>query len=501
MARWRIKSPVCHSNHPSPGKIRMLTSPQAKPAECKPAIKVSSLMRDSKPLKYSVLVAIGIGVAFAVFFFGVTIAIIARAIATDNTGFEPDNPDFVLYKNSRFKECYNLAPDATNCSHIRSGISTHATSLAEGFGYVDNIHGWSTQYSADASSHPPIYDWCQIVSCFNGFKIIPSTARASATILPNIACWWTVMITSTSALWHTGKQLVAAFREDGKLCRGRKELSWIDWLFFAYDICGPILWWWVSFGQFAVDPTVSTTIAMTSWVTAWTLGSVIRFHPYSCALPGGRRTRRFLPWILNVMALLQWIAGVYVLSVYFGDLGGRVSTLQSYDCLVSQIPDAPGSSTCSAEDLCSKSPFFRDAEFIYEDTFQFGGGYTLLFYFFLWTLMALMPLVFLLIGWLSNLFACSPAKTWKEDTGYILRVFNLGPNFYLALASFISIIFSAAYGIHLLKTWDSKRDREGLFIFHAECNALHVPLSAWRDYWDLGLYARAFRIAKMVFNA
>lgn len=110
-----------------------------KPAECKPAIKISSLMRDSKPFKYSVLIAIGIGVAFAVFFFGVTIAIIARAIATDNTGFEPDNPDFVLYKNSRFKGCYNLAPDATNCSHIRSGISTHATSLAEGFGYMNNI--------------------------------------------------------------------------------------------------------------------------------------------------------------------------------------------------------------------------------------------------------------------------------------------------------------------------------------------------------------------------
>jgi hypothetical protein len=310
------------------------------------------------------------------------------------------------------------------------------------------------------------------------------------------------MMTSTSALWKTGNQLMAAFRQDdNKPCRGRKELSWVDWLFLAYDICGPILWWWVSFGQFSVDPTMSTTIAMTSWVTALTLGSVIRYHPYSCALPAGRRTRRVLPLILNVLALLQWIAGVYVLSVYFGDLDGRISTLQRYDCLASQILDAPGSSTCSAEDLCSKSPFSRDAEFRYEDTFQFGGRFTLLFYFFLWTLMALMPFIFLLIGWVSNLFACSRAETWKEDTRYLLRVFNLGPSFYLAVASFISIIISVAYGIHLLKTWDSKRDREGVFIFHTECNALHVPLSAWRDYFDVSIYGRAFRIAKMVFIA
>ncbi|CAH0042677.1 unnamed protein product [Clonostachys rhizophaga] len=129
------------------------------------------------------------------------------------------------------------------------------------------------------------------------------------------------------ALSHPGKQLIAAFYKDGELYRGRKELSWIDWLFLANDIRGRINRRWVSFGQFAVDSTMSAMIAITSWVMPWKLGSITRFHPYSCALPGGRRMRRFMPRILNVMTFLQWVAGVYVLSVYFGHLGGRVSTV------------------------------------------------------------------------------------------------------------------------------------------------------------------------------
>jgi len=427
-----------------------------------------------------------------------------RSVATDNTGFEADTPEFALYKNSRFKECYNLVPDAANCSQIRSGLGALANGVAhipQGFHAVSSIHGWKTRSSEEARSHPAIYDWCQIVSCFNGFKIIPSTARPSATILPDILCWWAVMFTSTSALVHTGKQLRGAFREKRKPCRGWRELSWLDWIFFAYDVCGPIFWWWVSFGTFAAGPSMSASTAFVSWVTTWKLASVMQFHPYSCALPGGRRAKRVIPQILNAMALLQWAASAYVLSVYWGDLGGRGSTLQSYDCVVSEMENAPGSTPCSAADLCSKTAFFRGAQFEYNDSFQASGRYNLLAYFFIWTLMALLPFVFLFISWCGSVCRRSSAKTRRDDAGYTWRVFNRGPHFYLAFAAFITLITTVGYAIHVLKTWDSPRNREGPFVFHSECNALHVPLSPWRDYLDISEYARAFRIAKMVFNA
>ena len=476
----------------------------AKPNECRHVLELSNSARDSKGLKYAILGTIGTGLALAAFFFVVIVAVIARFVATDKAGvqFEPDNPEFVLYKNSRFKECYDLTPDPGNCSSIFSGLSTHARNVPEGFGYLSNVQGWKPESSSDRATHPPIYDWCQIVSCFNGFKIVPSTPRPSATLLSDIVCWWSVMMTSASALVHTGKQYRTAFRKEGTPCRGRKDLSVLDYIFFVYDICGPIFWWWVSFVMFAVNPAMSTTIAITAWVTSWKLGSVLKFHPYSCALPGGPRIKRILPWILNAVALLQWIAGIYVISVYLGDLSGNGSTLQSYDCLASQIPDAPGSTSCSAQDLCSKTPLFRTgARFMYEDTFYVQGRYNLMAYFWIWTLMALMPFIFLFIAWCGKVITRSSAEVWRKDAKFTWRSFNRGPSLYLGIASIISLAYGVGYGVHLIQTWDSTRDREGPFTFHAGCNALHVPLSPWRDYLDLGAYERAFRIAKMVFNA
>ncbi|KAK4149677.1 hypothetical protein C8A00DRAFT_46742 [Chaetomidium leptoderma] len=459
--------------------------------DCRAEFKLPSSIRESTVSRYVILAVLAIGLGLAAVFFGVTMAVIARYVATDNTGFEPENPEFALYKNSRFKECYNLVPDATNCSAIRSGLGALATRIPEGFGYVDRYNGWNTFTGDEYHAHPPIYDWCQIVSCFNGFKIIPSTARPSATILSTMACWWAVMMTSASALGHTGKQIWAAFsKKRQKPCRGLKELSIFDWVLLAYDICGPIFWWWLSFGQFAADPTMSTTLAITTWVTTWKLASVVRFHPYSCALPGGRRAKRNIIWALHAMTVLQWAAGVYVMVVYLGDLSYQGSTLQSYDCVASRIPDAPGSTSCSVADLCSKATLFRGAEFTYEDTYYVGGRYNLIAYFWIWTLMALMPFIFLLMTWKA-----------KEDLRDTWRVFNPGPSVYLTFASFISLAYAVAYAVNLVQTWNSPRDREGPFTFHPECNALHVPLSPWRDYFDLGEYARAYRIAKMVFNA
>jgi hypothetical protein len=422
-------------------------------------------------------------------------------VATDNTGFEPDHPDFSLYKNTRFQECYNLVPDAQNCSAIRAGLSAHSTRLPAEFGYVDTVEGWATNGSADARAHPPVYDWCQIASCFNGYKIIPSTARPSATILPDIVCWWTVMFTSASALVHTGQQLWAAFRNKKKPCRGIREISWLDWIFFAYDMGGPILLWWVSFGLFASDPAQSATIALTAWVSAWKLGSIIKYHPYSCALSRHPRAKLWLPRAFNIMAFLQWAGGVYIMVVYLGDLGKKASTLQGYDCLASDIAAAPGTTSCSAAELCAKDALFKTIGFTFKDTFQAPGPFTLIAFFWLWTLMALMPFFFLLIGWVSNALRKDSAETRRKDAKYVWGVFNVGPHIYLALASSVCVGFAAAYAVHMVKNWEGGRDREGPFMWHEACHALHVPLSPWRNYLDVSEYARDWRIVKMAFTA
>ncbi|KAH6842967.1 hypothetical protein B0I37DRAFT_313390 [Chaetomium sp. MPI-CAGE-AT-0009] len=474
---------------------------QTNTVKCTDGIELSDFARNWKVLKYIVFLFLGIGLAGAVFFLAVATAVIIQSVTTDNTGFDPNHPDFALYKNSRFKECYNLVPDAQNCTAIRAGLRAQATRLSDEFGYVDNTAGWAAYSTAEHGANPPIYGWCQIVSCFNGFKIIPSEARPSATILPDIVCWWIVMAACASALYHTAKQFWSAFQTESRPCEGRREISWLDWIMIAYDIGGPILFWWVSFGLFAADPAMSATIALTAWVAAWKLGSITKYHPYSCALQNHPRARVWIPRLLNLMALLQWAGGVYIMVVYLGDLGGKGSTLTSYDCLASGVAAAPGSSSCSAADLCSKTPLFRNLEFRYEDSFQAGGRYTLLAFFWAWTLMAIMPFIFLLIGWVGNQLACDSAEKMKEDARYLWSVFNLGPHFYMAVATFICGAYSVAYAVHMLQTWETTRNREAPFAFHYECNALHVQLSPWKNFLDLSEYSRAYRIVKMAFMA
>lgn len=184
--------------------------------------------------------------------------------------------------------------------------------------------------------------------------------------------------------------------------------------------------------------------------------------------PRSRRVRRIVPRVLNAAALLQWAASAYVLSVYWGELGSRGSTLQVYDCVVSELESAPGSSPCSVEDFCFKTALFRVGQFEYVDSFEASGRYNLRAYFFIWTGMALLLFVFLLISWCQSMCSRSSAKARQEDAGYIWRVFNRGPHFYLAFATFITLITIVGYAIHVLKTWDSPRNREGPFVFHEE---------------------------------
>ncbi|KAK4134984.1 hypothetical protein BT67DRAFT_288626 [Trichocladium antarcticum] len=489
----------------------MLTpSPEAEP-ECKHSVELSPSAQNSKALKYTVLGVIGVALTLAAFFLAVTIAAIARSVATANNTasaeFEPASPDFALYKNTRFRECYHgPAPATANCSSVRASLAAHTRGLPAGFGYLETV---------DPSGAG--LDWCQTVACFRGFKIIPSAPRPAATILSDMACWWAVMLTSASALQHTGAQFLAAFRQPPKTtttttttttsrrrkpCRGARELSVLDWVFLAYDVVGGLVWWWVSFGLFAADPAQATTIALTAWVTAWKWAAVVKFHPYACALPSDGGARRRLPWVLHGLAALQWAAGLYVLSVYHGDLVGRVSSLESYECLASQIAGAPGATPCAAAELCAKTALFRNGRrFVYDDAFSVSGRYNLIAYFFIWTIMAVLPFVFLFFAWCDSAMMRNSAKEARDKMSWTWRVFNKGPHLFLAVSSIIVLAFGSGYAVQLIRTWDSARNREGPFMFHVGCNALHVPLSPWRDYFDLGAYNRAYRIAKMVFNA
>jgi hypothetical protein len=458
---------------------------QAELSKCKLPRRRSWL--EWKFARYGVQIVVAVGLLLGIFCLGVIAAMIVRSVTTNDTGFEPSNSDYALYKNSRFEECYNGFPGSRNCTHSQVGPSraNDRDHAFQGLGYVRDTQ-----------------DWCQVVSCFHGFKIVPSTARISATNLPDIACWLAILLTSTTALWHTGRRLTNLAHNNSPPCKRSRDISWVDWILLAYDICGQFLWWWVSFIIFATDPTKSAAIAATSWVTTWKLGRLVQYHPYYCALPASRRTRRAIPYVLNAMAILQWIAGIYVLYVYRGDLVSKVSALKGYDCLASRILDAPGTTPCTPEELCSNGALFRNSDFLYDKTLPLNGRFTLFFYFLLWTLVAIVPFIMVFIARCDTFVGscCGIPQRTEKDKKEDWKTFDLAPETLISLSSLTCIIWGTIYSAWLLKTWNG-HGREGPIAFDTRCNALHVYLSPWRHYLDVSDYARAFRVAKMWFNA
>ncbi|KAE8365653.1 hypothetical protein BDV27DRAFT_126573, partial [Aspergillus caelatus] len=218
-------------------------------------------------------------------------------------GYETDRAEFVLYKNTRFQECTSIAPDADNCSEIETAWK-HSTRYTR-LGAQDRWHIlW-------ASLGP--YDWCQIASCFHEYKVIPSMPRSSAMSLTTFQSWCYMAMSSLGAMWAFKSWWpgVRSKKSASEPCKGLRELGVLNWGFLIWDICGPTIFWWVSFVRELVEPVPITTLSTIAWATCWKYSYLVRYHPYSCFLARFPRVERALPWVLGTMATLQWTVTLY----------------------------------------------------------------------------------------------------------------------------------------------------------------------------------------------
>ncbi|KAI1460121.1 hypothetical protein F4805DRAFT_418213 [Annulohypoxylon moriforme] len=418
-----------------------------------------------------------------------------KFVNTDNTGFEPDHPKFQLFKNSRFEECWSLVPDATNCTVIMNILHDGNLPIENKYirrGYI--IIGLDSYYHDGAT-----YDWCTVVSCFNEFKVIPSSYRPSTIGLTGFELWNTLNIISIIFIgtfarrhWilHTRKQVK---------CTGTlSELGVLGWSTLIYSLSGPIAWWWVSFIRFAADPVPNTALSVNAWCTTWLLASNIHYHPYSCILRTRRRLKGILSWLLIILAVAQWIATIYVFSVGWVYTIGNEVVPQGYDCLESMLPDAPGATHCSAEKLCLDGILLSNLPFSWKYSQGFFAISTLTI-FSLLSLAAAQPFIF--ASWLSIKRAAgrsSSEYSWSEQ---FMR-YDIGP---ISAPASVCVIVLACCGIFcsLVISLLSVMDRDAPVVVDMNCTVVHVGLSTWRYYLDLSddVGARSLRIAKAWFNA
>ncbi|KAL5045578.1 hypothetical protein BDW71DRAFT_208120 [Aspergillus fruticulosus] len=419
-----------------------------------------------------------------------TVLFATRPHSTD-TSLDPDSLEFALYKNSRFYECYEKTnfPVNLNCTAVQAALNTTAGDY-HGVGHI------STNQILRGDNADGTGDWCDVISCINDYKVIPSTPRDSA-IWPTLLTVWTqAAFFFIGSLYQFEKRHRALYKAESKRCKALRELNPLDWFFHAHDLASTV-WWWVTFAQLAAAPDRASAPFLIGWVIPWKYGGLLAYHPYSCGQD--LRKIKIARWTLYILALAQWCAMFYVIHVNFHmtfdtNVGyGYRGPSPSYDCVAEHVLAGPGTTTCSADQLCAFNWLYVDTGFTYttdNNNFNIGIGVLDLGL----TIAAAVPLLMLPI---SLCFSSSKDRSIRqalEDSHWA----NRGPVLALAVCSFYGIIVGAMLVAELVKRYGAAAD--AVVTVYWECRAVHVALSGYRYYLDMQI-ERGLRIAKMWFNS
>lgn len=441
---------------------------------------------------------IGTAIFLMIGFMGVAIAFtVMFAVKSPNFGGynpdspSPDSPGYALYKNTRFEECYSTPTSTTDCAAIRVALNASVTDDITGF--RDNNVGFLRSDLVHNNDSNLIADWCEAISCFDEYKVVPSSPRDLA-FLPTVLTSWAAsagfLVGSLVQLWLQQKAL---YSPENKPCKGLRDIHWYSWPFIIADLCS-FVWWWISFGKLVAAPESAATPFVVGWVIPWKYAGLFRFHPFSCAFGKNRRGQLVTRWIFYTLAVIQYIASCYVAHVNFpidllgNTVWGQRAPHPSYDCVQSQIDAAPGASTCSATEICSRNWLFVDPMYQFTGDHQYSI-FAVWFIFSMLTFAILTPVFVMTVG-LFERGNSSPLN--------YLRWGDPGP---IAILSFLSFCEIVVGGLLIEDIVDRLSLRPYASVtLDWECQAIHVGMSSWRYYIDVH-YGQGWRIAKMWFNS
>ncbi|ETS82811.1 hypothetical protein PFICI_04687 [Pestalotiopsis fici W106-1] len=420
------------------------------------------------------------------------VAIVIAMFKTRNSiggGAAYGTPEYALFKNTNFSQCASAPLEAVDCAALRAnGFGQGNVSFpgVEQGGFV--LYSRAKNYTSDddiSSETDSTLGWCEMMSCFSDFKVLPSTPKPSALKPSNISVWMTINITA----------LVAATNLR-KFASGDKALRPGDGLVVSY-VASSTVFWWAMFFRWATNPAYYAANSLVSWISVWQ-------QAYISERLADRRSVR--TWILWILTGLQAIGACVQLGYNWGQFKPTgVDLVPRYDCLQSGILGAPGNSSCSAEQLCSKSWLYSAPQWDFDLMASMSDGSSMLA--FCWGFIKVMllcvvipsiilfglPILAPLILFVIQLIAKGP-KT-RDEPGMVVKVSRVGGYFF-------ALLFGLVAGIAMFATipkgWNADA-REATIAYDLNCTAVHVTISQWRSYYDIP-DDRVLRIAQELLN-
>ncbi|KAK4497103.1 hypothetical protein PRZ48_011553 [Zasmidium cellare] len=422
--------------------------------------------------------------------------------------------DFALYKNSNFKRCAETPSNASVCAALPHLDPTYAHQqwyqplFQEGrsflleFAYAQN-QNWTL---------PVVYNttgptWCDIVSCLSDYKINPSTPYDAAFGYTALLAWCNINTVLLVNIWFWKKYYFNDDIHKEGCCEG---FSLLDWVLHKYQLASFVFWWYY-FVRFVHDPAKAGPLKLLTWLTTWNWAFSTQFHPVSCWLSSRRRSKNLVIGALCLLTFIHFLATIYIFANYGPQEHFDCTGLRPrYKCLEAQLRPAPGTSVCSAQELCGKEWLLSDPGFAPSERFKptpaalmLGEG-VLVLYMMVVSFAAILsfsPLYVLAYsyfayvviedsqGSFTALFKHNWEKAKLPSTTALIAVMWLG-----------TVITAIVMAVGLNGTWDIW-DREAPVAYDIQCRALHIAMSPWRLYFDVNGYGRTMRIVSMLFNA
>ncbi|KFY80099.1 hypothetical protein V499_00988 [Pseudogymnoascus sp. VKM F-103] len=194
----------------------------------------------------------------------------------------------------------------------------------------------------------------------------------------------------------------------------------------------------------------------------------------------------------------QNITYLKYVEIYNSTSFRRVVTLgatyyPTYDCLASQIPTAPGTSTCSPSQICSRDSLFYAYPIEFFSDSSHAEPNALIPFILLSATFLFGVASYFVTCWILPVFC---AGSFKENRK-MAREHHFGSYFLICGLSFFSIALMVLASIYAMKA--AQRGRETGVSVDWDCEAVHVTLSPWRFYFDVQ-YQLPIRLAQMWFN-
>ncbi|KAF9639093.1 hypothetical protein BFW01_g9990 [Lasiodiplodia theobromae] len=414
-----------------------------------------------------------------------------------NSNVDGDSLEFALYKNSRFQNCSSRSPPPTvDCSVINGHLSEgkiYKDYINQGQNYLNQLNYYNDEGNTASGVK---YTWCDLASCLNGFRVIPSTPRDSAFTFTGIELWANLNLIAITALLALRTEFFKSKEKCPYNCKGMR--AW-DWPPIAHAIVQSGLWCY-SFVTLASDPHGASPMSVISWVTPWIYAYGTQYHPLACAFADDHpRRKKVVLATLVVATAAQWIASCYVFSVEYYALATGISHDPSrrYDCVAAWMEAAPpgAAAQCLPEQLCGRDWLFKDPGL---QSYMDVTSAIYLAAFAVWSGGLVLPFFAFGIGWLGDgVLTC---RWGSMRDGIFLRLVRFfRPIWFIAPIAGAIVYFGINLLVRLGKSWN-ELDREAGVVYDMDCRVVHVSLSPWKQYLDVD-DGRVLRIVASWFNA